>query len=85
METNHRTTIHATCPHGCWDYYDVEYLPGEFIAVEDFQTACDKVRGVKAYQEEIIEKLSAKLPSGLLKIAGRHGSNTGTTCTHRIP
>ena len=85
METVHRTTIHATCPHGGWDYYDVQYSPVEFVTVEDFQRACDRVRGIEAYQETIIERLSARLPSGQLTISGRHGANTETTCTHRIP
>lgn len=84
METIHRTTIHATCPHGCWDYYHVEFSPAAFMTVEDFQEACDRVRGMKAYQEVLGEKLVARLPAGTLLIRGRHGANTETTCTYRI-
>lgn len=85
MKTTHKTTIHATCPHGCWDYYDVEFEPAVFITVEYFQAACDKVRGMKEYQEIITERLASELPSGLLTVRGRHGANTETVCTHRIP
>ncbi len=80
VETTHRTTIHATCPLGCWDYYDVEYSPADFMTVEDFQEACDAVRGKKMYQEKLTETLASFLMDGELIVTGRHGANTGTTC-----
>ena len=80
MNVNHITTIHATCPLGCWDYYRVTYEPAEFVTVEDFQESCDVVRGKKMYQEELTNRLLAILPAGKITTVGMHGSNTQTTC-----
>lgn len=80
MTTIHKTTIHATCPLGCWDYYDVEYSPIEFMTVEDFQLACDEVRGQEMYQEKLTELLASYLLEGELLVTGRHGANTATSC-----
>jgi len=78
---SHTTTIHATCPFGCWDYYRVEYLPTEFITAEDFQLACDAVRGKEMYQEKLAELLASYLLDGELIVTGMHGANTNTVVT----
>ncbi len=80
----HRTMIHAICPHGGWDYYEVEYQPTAFMTTEDFQDACDAVRGTEAYQEAIAERLASYLMDGELTVTGRHGSNTETVCKMEI-
>ena len=81
----HKTIVHAMCPHGGIDYYDVEYSPDAFMTCEDFQDACDAVRGVEAYQEVITDKLASYLLSGDLTVTGRHGSNTTLVCRKAIP
>lgn len=75
-----RTTVHASCPHGGLDYYDVSFTPAEFITLEKFQLACDEVRGTAKYQEDLTKLLAGYLPAGNLKTVGRHGSNTDITC-----
>ena len=71
--TTHETTIHAVCPHGGWDYYSVSYSPVAFMTAEDFQNACDAVRGLEMYQEVLSDKLASFLMDGELTVIGRHG------------
>lgn len=80
MDVSHTTTIHATCPHGCWDYYSVTFQPDDFMRTEDFERACDTVRGLKLYQEELAKRLSEVLPRGELLVSGMHGPNVKTEC-----
>ena len=84
MTVIHKTTIHAICPHGGWDYYDIEYRPNDFMTTEDFQIACDAVRGTEAYQEVIAKRLASYLMDGELTVTGRHGANTETICKCEI-
>lgn len=74
--TEHKTTIHAICPKGGWDYYKVRYIPDRFLSVEDFQVTCDQVRGMEIFQEGLISQLGHLLPPGFVSIVGMHGGNT---------
>lgn len=80
----HKTMIHCKCPLRCWDYYEVTYSPDAFMRIEDFQSACDVLRGTDAFQEHVADSLALKLRPGRLTITGRHGANTETTCTRII-
>lgn len=71
--TRHRTMIHARCPHGPWDYYEVTVEPVAFLTVEDMEAALDGFRGTTAYQEDLTRDIAAKL-GGRVTTKGRHGA-----------
>jgi hypothetical protein len=75
MRVEHRDTIHARCPRGGWDYYEVVVVPDGFLAVEDFTAALDAVRGCEEYQEVIAERLAERLGCSV-RLLGRHGRVT---------
>lgn len=81
IQVEHKTIVHAHCPLGCWDYYEVTFEPSydEVYQVEKFQEACNAARGMKRYQEEIALMIADEISvSGLLTVTGKHGSNTNT-------
>lgn len=71
--TRHRTIIHARCPHGPWDYYEVTVEPSAFLTVEDMEAALDGFRGATAYQEDLTREIAAKL-GARITTRGRHGT-----------
>lgn len=71
--TRHRTMIHARCPHGPWDYYEVVVEPRSFLAVEDMQRVLDDVRGSTAYQEDLTRDIARAL-GARVTTRGRHGA-----------
>jgi len=80
---SHTTMIHAKCPNGGWDYYTLTFKPYGFCETEQVNRACDAVRGVEAYQEDIAEQLTDLLPLGHFRLKGMHSDGTGvvsTTC-----
>lgn len=72
MTVKHKGIIHAVCPHGGWDYYDITLEPINFVTVEDFQGALDNVRGLEMYQENLAGRLYENI-GGKLIVTGRHG------------
>ena len=80
---SHKTTIHAKCPYiPVWDYYEVTFSTSKFIQCETLEKAADKVRGLKATQEDIATKLRKQLPKHVkIKVVGRHGANCLTEIT----
>ena len=71
--TRHRSMIHARCPHGPWDYYEVLVEPVAFLTVEDMERTLDGFRGATAYQEDLTRDIAAKF-GPKVTTRGRHGT-----------
>ncbi len=79
----HTTTVHAKCPYlPVWDYYTITFSTAKFIKCETIEAAADRVRGIKATQEDIALKLRKRIPKHVkIKVVGRHGANCLTEIT----
>ena len=85
MRNIHKTQVHARCPHQpVWDYYEVRVRTSGILRCEDFQSACDELRGQTLIQEDLTTK-PAQLISQVMafnyefevEVRGCHGQNGG--------
>lgn len=85
VPTQHKTLIHARCPRGCWDYYNVEVITNKLIWVEDIEQIADGLRGEEQTQEQLAKAFYEALKQHdfdvMVSVGGRHGANTDTVVT----